>query len=288
MRSPSQAVPGHGAPGAGGAGHDVPEFVRLAAHPVRWRLLTALATGDLRVRELMARADAPQNLVSYHLRLLREGGLVTATRSSFDGRDSYYRLDLDRCAHALAATGTALHPALRGLVAPPTLPDARHHRPPCEVLVVCTGNSARSPIAEALLRHHSAGRVNAISAGTRPKAALHPGAVRVLREKYGIDIAGQRPRHLDALHGRRFDYVITLCDKAREVCPEFDGLTRRIHWSIPDPATPPDPATSSDPTGPDDRGREAEEAAFARAAADIDTRVRYLLPVLALASEARP
>ncbi|MGI5321220.1 metalloregulator ArsR/SmtB family transcription factor [Actinomadura nitritigenes] len=282
MGSPSQAVPGHGAGGAAGAGHDVPEFLRLAAHPVRWRLLTALATGDLRVRELMAQVDAPQNLVSYHLRLLREGGLVTAARSSFDGRDSYYRLDLDRCAHAIAATGTALHPALRGLVAPPALPDAQRHPPQCEVLVVCTGNSARSPIAEALLRHHSAGRVNAISAGTRPKPALHPGAVRVLREEYGIDVAGQRPRHLDALHGRRFDYVITLCDKAREVCPEFDGHTRRIHWSIPDPAA------SSDPTGSGDRSRAVEEAAFARAAADIDTRVRYLLPVLALASEARP
>ncbi|MBO2439365.1 helix-turn-helix domain-containing protein [Actinomadura nitritigenes] len=286
---PSQAAPGHGAPGAGraaGTGHDVPEFVRLAAHPVRWRLLTALSAGDLRVRELMARVDAPQNLVSYHLRLLREGGLVAATRSSFDGRDSYYRLDLDRCAQTLAATGAALHPALRGLAASPALPDAGPRRPRCGVLVVCTGNSARSPIAEALLRHHSEGRVDAISAGTRPKPALHPGAVQVLRETYGIDIAGRRPRHLDTLDGRRFDYVITLCDKAREVCPEFDGPTRRIHWSVPDPAAP------SDPPGPDGRGREAEEeaeeAAFARTAADIDTRVRYLLPVLALASEARP
>jgi protein-tyrosine-phosphatase/DNA-binding transcriptional ArsR family regulator len=255
----------------------VPEFVRLAAHPVRWRLLTALATGDLRVRELMAAVDAPQNLVSYHLRLLRKGGLVTAARSSHDGRDSYYSLDLDRCAHALAATGTALHPALppalHGLVAPPMLPDVRG----CRVLVVCTGNSARSPIAEALLRHRSEGRVDAISAGTRPKPALHPGAVRVLREEYGIDVADRRTRHLDALRGRRFDYVITLCDKAREVCPDFDGRTRRIHWSVPDPAA-----------GPDDRGREAEEAAFARTAAGIDTRVRHLLPVLALASEARP
>ena len=76
-------------------------FVRLAAHPLRWKLLTALADSDLRVRELVERVGEPQNLVSYHLRLLRDGGLVTATRSSFDGRDSYYHLDLDalrRCA----------------------------------------------------------------------------------------------------------------------------------------------------------------------------------------------
>ncbi len=74
-----------------------PAFLRLAAHPLRWRLLTELAVGDLRVRELTALVQAPQNLVSYHLRLLRKGGLVTAARSSFDGRDSYYRLDLDPC-----------------------------------------------------------------------------------------------------------------------------------------------------------------------------------------------
>src|SRR5688500_15410180 len=90
----------------------VPAFLRLAAHPVRWRLLTGLATGDHRVRELVALVGEPQNLVSYHLRLLRDGGLVTTTRSTFDGRDTYYHLDLDRCAQALAGAGTALHPAL--------------------------------------------------------------------------------------------------------------------------------------------------------------------------------
>src|SRR5215207_6975711 len=90
-----------------------PAFVRLVAHPLRWKLLTALADSDYRVRELVTRVGQPQNLVSYHLRLLRGGGLVTATRSSFDGRDSYYHLDLDRCADALAETGAALRPALR-------------------------------------------------------------------------------------------------------------------------------------------------------------------------------
>src|SRR5688572_17815014 len=90
-----------------------PTFVRLASHPVRWRLLAELADSDYRVRELVARVGHPQNLVSYHLRLLRDGGLVTATRSSFDGRDSYYHLDLDRCADALTDSGAALHPALR-------------------------------------------------------------------------------------------------------------------------------------------------------------------------------
>jgi protein-tyrosine-phosphatase/DNA-binding transcriptional ArsR family regulator len=229
--------------------------VRLAGHPLRWRLLTALAGGDLRVRELVALTGEPQNLVSYHLRLLRDGGLVTASRSSFDGRDSYYHLDLDRCAEGLAATGAALHPALRQR---PTVPAA-----PVAVLFVCTGNSARSPIAAALLKRRGAGRVRATSAGTIPKPHLHPDTVRVLRDGYGVDVARQRPRHLNTLSGRRFDYLITLCDRARESAPDLVDHSRRVHWSIADPAT-----ADGYP-------------AFARAAAEIDTRVRHLLPVLA-------
>ncbi|MFG2057105.1 ArsR family transcriptional regulator [Micromonospora sp. NPDC048930] len=247
---------------------DVPAFLRLAAHPLRWRLLTELARSDLRVRELVALIGQPQNLVSYHLRLLRDGGLVTATRSSFDGRDSYYHLDLDRCAEALAGTGPALHPALRADGASPAPPLHQRRSPRRAVLFVCTGNSARSPIAEALLRHHTAGTVVVTSAGSRPRPELHPHGVRVLRDRYGIDLAGQRPRHLDSLTGRRFDYVITLCDKAREVCPEFGGQARRMHWSIPDPAS----AGDRDQAG---------YSAFARTTAEIDTRIRHLLPVIA-------
>lgn len=244
-----------------------PAFVRLAAHPLRWNLLTALADSDYRVRELVTRVAQPQNLVSYHLRLLCGGGLVTATRSSFDGRDSYYHLDLECCVAALAEAGAALHPTLHRDAAPPILP-VGHQRPRrITVLFVCTGNSARSPVAEALLRHHTAGRVTVTSAGSRPKPHLHPHAVRVLREEFGIDITGKDPRHLGTLARRRFDHVITLCDKAREACPEFPHHPRRIHWSIPDPATASDTDQASYP-------------AFHRTAADIDTRVRHLLPVL--------
>jgi protein-tyrosine-phosphatase/DNA-binding transcriptional ArsR family regulator len=250
--------------GMSASGHPLPAFVRLAAHPLRWRLLTELAGGDLRVRELVALVDQPQNLVSYHLRLLRDGGLVRVTRSSFDGRDSYYHLDLDRCAAALAGTGAALHPALQAHPAAP----ARAGRETPAVLFVCTGNSARSSIAEALLEHHGAGQVAVASAGTHPRPSLHPNAVRVLRADFGIQVAGRRPRHLDTLTGRRFDYVITLCDKAREACPDFGDRSRRVHWSIPDPAAAAATARASYP-------------AFARAATDIDIRVRHLLPVLA-------
>jgi ArsR family transcriptional regulator, arsenate/arsenite/antimonite-responsive transcriptional repressor / arsenate reductase (thioredoxin) len=248
-----------------------PAFVRLAGHPLRWQLLTGLACSDLRVRELVTLTGQPQNLISYHLRLLRDWGLVTAARSSFDGRDSYYHLNLDRCADALASTGIALHPALRLTPAPSTA----HPAAPVAVLFVCTGNSSRSPIAEALLRRRAAGRVEAASAGTVPKPRLHPHTARLLRDEYGIDISGQRPRHLNTLTGRRFDYLITLCDKAREACPQLVDHTHRVHWSIPDPAAITD---------------QAGYPAFARTAADIDTRIRYLLPVLATSNrkEAQP
>ena len=262
--------------------HAAPAFVCLAGHPLRWRLLTELARSDLRVRELVTLVGEPQSLVSYHLRLLREGGLLTTTRSSFDGRDLYYHLSLERCADALADTGTALNPALRLIPPPGAAGEAPAQEAPAgavpgaaawpsaaamSVLFVCTGNSARSPIAEALLRRYTAGRIEAASAGSRPKPRIHPHAVRVLRDAYGLDAGRQPPRHVNTLTGRRFDYLISLCDKAREVCPELVDHARRIHWSIPDPAR----------AGDDQRGYPA----FARTAVDIDTRIRYLLPVLA-------
>ena len=244
-----------------------PAFVGLIGHPLRWALLSALADSDYRVRELVSRIGQPQSLVSYHLRLLHRGGLVTATRSSFDGRDSYYHLDLDRCADALAETGAALHPALRRQDVPPALPDDSRRSRRIAVLFVCTGNSARSPMAEALLRKHAPDRVTVTSAGSRPKPQLHPNTVRVLHDQFGISVAGQQPRHLDTVAHRRFDHVITLCDKAREACPEFPDQPRRSHWSVPDPATVADSDRASYP-------------AFRRTAADIDTRIRHLLPVL--------
>src|SRR5258708_15373280 len=115
----------------------------MAGHPLRWRLLHELARSDRRVRELARLAGQPQNLVSYHLGRLRAVGLVTARRSSFDGRDTYYHLDLARCAESLAGTGAALHPGLR---LDPALPAPAAGGGParCTVLLLFTGNSARS------------------------------------------------------------------------------------------------------------------------------------------------
>jgi ArsR family transcriptional regulator, arsenate/arsenite/antimonite-responsive transcriptional repressor / arsenate reductase (thioredoxin) len=247
----------------------VPPSLRLIADPVRWRLLRELAGGDLRVRELVAALGEPQNLVSYHLRQLRSGGLVTGRRSSFDGRDIYYSLDLDGCARALAGAAAALHPGLAS--APPAfpaeLPDgARQAEAPRRVLFVCTGNSGRSPMAAALLRHTAGRQVRAASAGTRPRP-LHPAAAAVLRDRYRIDISGHLPVHVAAVASMPFDYVISLCDKAREACPEFAGSSQRIHWSLPDPAA----------NGPSTR---AAYANFETLAAELNTRIRFLLPTL--------
>ena len=104
------------------------------------------------------------------------------------------------------------------------------------VLFLCTGNSARSQMAEALLRQLSQGRIDAFSAGSRPQPCVHPLAVATLKERFGIDAGDLYPKSLDQFLGERFDYVITVCDRAAESCPVFPGDPERIHWSFEDPA----------------------------------------------------
>jgi ArsR family transcriptional regulator, arsenate/arsenite/antimonite-responsive transcriptional repressor / arsenate reductase (thioredoxin) len=235
-----------------------PAFLELAGHPLRWQLLRALAPGDRRVGELCALSGRPQNLVSYHLRRLRHGGLVSARRSAADGRDTYYVLDLAGCGDLLAATGAALHPGLAAI-------SGERPRRTAHVLFLCTGNSSRSQIAEALAAQLSGGAVEAVSAGSHPKP-VHPNAVRVMRAR-GIDIADRRSKHLSEFAGRHFDYVITLCDRVREVCPEFPGAPEAIHWSIPDPAREPG-------------DRDETLAAFERTATELTLRIRFLLAAI--------
>lgn len=102
------------------------------------------------------------------------------------------------------------------------------------VLILCTGNSARSQMAEGLLRDLAGERMDVWSAGSRP-SVVNPLAIAAMRER-GIDISGQRSKHLDEFRDQPFDEVITVCDNAAETCPIFPGPARRIHWSFPDPA----------------------------------------------------
>ncbi|HEV2341587.1 MAG TPA: arsenate reductase ArsC [Candidatus Acidoferrales bacterium] len=101
-------------------------------------------------------------------------------------------------------------------------------------LILCTGNSARSQMAEGFLRHDSGDRFEVSSAGTNPKP-VRPEAVAVMRE-IGIDISAQRSKHVNDFAGQSFDYVLTVCDHARETCPVFPAATRLIHRDFPDPA----------------------------------------------------
>ena len=238
-----------------------PDLLKLLAHDLRWQLLTALTHSDRRVQELANLVNRPMNLVSYHLRQLREAGLVQEQRSSADGRDVYCSLDLDELARRYRLGGAMLHPRLvltPGAVDPVTTP--------VSVLFLCTRNSARSQMAEGLLATRAGTRpITVASAGSRP-AAVDPDAVAALAA-LGIDISTQRSKHLDEFRGRTFDQVITVCDQVREECPVFPGDPELRHWSIPDPAAFVGPAA-------------ARRQVFAATARALARRVDHLLLTL--------
>lgn len=236
-------------------------FLQLAGHPLRWRLLGELARSDRMVHELTGLIGEPQNLVSYHLGKLRDGRLVSARRSSADRRDTYYTADLARIGAGLSAAGGALHPGLR--LSPTPRDDSRTGA--ARILFLCTGNSARSQMAEALVKVRSGGAVKAYSAGSHPKP-LHANAVRAMREAHGLDLTGNASKHLGVFAGRPFDWVISLCDRVREVCPDFPGHPETIHWSIANPVT----GDSDDVSYP----------LFLQTAAELARRIDFLLAAL--------
>jgi ArsR family transcriptional regulator, arsenate/arsenite/antimonite-responsive transcriptional repressor / arsenate reductase (thioredoxin) len=282
-----------------------PEVLGALAHDLRWTIVGLLAPGDLRTSELVSRTGEAPSLVSYHLARLRDAGLVSARRSTADGRDSYQVLDLDALGQALADMATRIHPSLGQVMSDmaarihPSLvqamadtatrihpsfvqaPSARRGpsadladplgsesgpRVSARVVFICSGNSARSPMAAGWLNHLGAGRVTALSAGVTPRP-LHPLAVAAMAE-HGVDISAHQATHLDAFADQRFTRVITLCDRARENCGELPAAPVAAHWSIPDPS----------------RAHPPDLDAFRATASELRTRVRYLLPMLAEAS----
>lgn len=141
------------------------------------------------------------------------------------------------------------------------------------VLIVCTGNSARSQMAEGLLRHLGGEEFEVASAGTRP-AQVRQEAVTVMQE-VGIDISRHRSKSVEEFTGQPFDYVITVCDSAREECPVFPGAARTLHWSFEDPAAAP--------------GSEEERlAVFRRVRDQIAERLRQFLDAEARATSGAP
>ena len=239
----------------------VPPFWQLLAHELRWQLLSLLAESDRRVQELVERCQRPQNLISYHLRLLRDQGVVAERRSSADSRDVYYSLNLPRLQTLYLESGQALHPALVESSPTQTATVSESGEMPLRVLFLCTHNSARSQLAEAIMRDKGRGRVAVFSAGTEP-SQVHPLAIRAA-EAMNLDISQHRSKHVDEFAEQTFAYVITVCDRAREICPVFPGQPQQIHWSFPDPATV--------------TGTETERfQAFLETARELSTRISYL------------
>jgi ArsR family transcriptional regulator, arsenate/arsenite/antimonite-responsive transcriptional repressor / arsenate reductase (thioredoxin) len=189
-----------------------------------------LMGSDLRAGEIVAKLALSANGVSYHLRQLREAGLLRDRRSSVDARDVYYSIDHDRF-HALYRAGNdTLHARIgRGGGTSLDAPDDR----PLRVLFLCTHNSARSQLAEGIMRLLGRDQVEVFSAGTEP-ATVHPMAVALLHD-WGIDTSTHTSKPMHQFFDATFDYVITVCDRARESCPTFPDDPQEIHWSLPDP-----------------------------------------------------
>jgi protein-tyrosine-phosphatase/DNA-binding transcriptional ArsR family regulator len=248
-------------------------LLKLLSNQARWQLVGALAASDLKVNELVESVGVRPNLVSYHLGQLRRASVVSERRSSADARDIYYSLNLERLQAAFERCAGSIHPFL--------WPDRDHvatgargpssAEPPARVLFLCTHNSARSQMAEAILRNYGGDAVQAYSAGSRP-TRVHPLAVRALTE-LGVDANGLQAKSLSAFAGDRFDYVITVCDIVRETCPAWSGEPELIHWSLADPNAV-------------EASEEEALTAFRSTASELDKRVHHLLAAMARARAA--
>jgi len=238
------------------------QFLKLLAHDIRWRILLALSRSDHRVEELVKQIKQPHNLISYHLKRLRLQKLVSERRSSADARDIYYSLNLDRFRQMYFETGQALHPGVSEPFSTPQPQTKTLSEFPVRALFLCTHNSARSQMAEGLLRELSHNKVEVFSAGTEP-TGIHPLAIKVMSGR-GIDLRTHRSKHLEEYLGQEFDYVITVCDRVREVCPIFPGEPDHIHWSFPDPVGI-------------QGNLKTQESGFENTARELTVRIQYLL-----------
>lgn len=249
-----------------------PAVMKLLAHDMRWQALEVLARSDYRVHELVEILGQPFNLVSYHLRKMREAQIVVERRSSADARDVYYTINVGRLHDLYFDAAESLHPALRESTGNGALAqDARYADSPgvdeakdlplVRVLFLCTHNSARSQMAEGIMRHLGGENIEVYSAGSQP-GTVHPDAVRVMHS-IGIDISGHCSKSMERYVGQSFDYIITVCDRVREVCPLFPGDPEHMHWSFADPA--------------EVEGEAARLRAFQHTAQELMTRIRYVL-----------
>jgi len=239
---------------------DVLPFFKALADETRLSILRLLALTDLKSGEIVEQLRVPQNAVSYHLKHLRALGLLRDRRSTADARDVYYSLDFDRLQALYMTAGDALQVAAAPAEDTGDASASSLDRP-LRVLFLCTHNSARSQLAEGIMRRLGGDAVEVYSAGSAP-TAVHPIALTLLR-RWDDDPARYTSKSLDLFVGQRFDYIITVCDRVRDGCPVFPDDPVRIHWSFPDPALVEDP--------------DAQARAFGAVQRELCTRIRYLL-----------
>jgi arsenate reductase len=264
------------------------EQLGALAHPQRlavFRLLVRRYPDGVPAGEVAEALGLKPSTLSAHLAALRRAGLIAQTRR---GTSLLYQADLGGAGALLSflfADCCRGRPDLcAGLLIDPCPPREAGltrtrimDQPKLNVLFLCTGNSARSIFAEAILRQEGGGRFEAFSAGTRPRSALNPVAVERLRAK-GHDVSRLRAKHASEFQGEgapRMDFVFTVCDRAaNEDCPAWPGQPVTGHWGTPDPVKA--------------EGTEAERAlAFRRAYAELRNRIRAFA-ALPLRSMSRP
>lgn len=215
------------------------ELFSALSDETRLRILCLLSAGELRVCDLMQLLSAPQSTLSRHMGRLRRAGLVNDRR---DGKWVHYIL----ADESIPGEIVALIGSLKQ-ISPYDEDDKRlkaHRREKknhrggtismIRVLVLCTGNSCRSQIAEGFLRHYAGKSIEVRSAGIE-NHGVNPTAIRVMSE-IGIDISGHTSNNLSEYMREQFDYVITVCDNAAKRCPVFSGQVTRLHWPFDDPA----------------------------------------------------
>jgi protein-tyrosine-phosphatase/DNA-binding transcriptional ArsR family regulator len=243
------------------APEEMARFCKAVGDETRLAILRKLSLTDLRGGDMVQWLDIPHNALSYHLKYLRDLGLVRDHRSSADARDIYYQLDLRRLRGLYAALGNALQAEsnefLESLAVPGTADT------PLRVLFLCTHNSARSQLAQGIAQQRGGIRIAAFSAGSEP-TEIRPEALALLRAR-GVNTTGYQAKSLAEFADQTFDYVVTVCDRVREVCPTFPGDPVHLHWSIPDPVQIDDDA---------DR-----QQAFSNVVAALELRIEHFMRV---------